>query len=218
MYRREALLRVAALMGSSLSAPTLAALMTACDKKADNKQAAEGEAADAKFSPDTERLVDEAAETILPQTSTPGAKAAGVGPWIVMMMNECYPTRDRAHFIKGINSLDQSAETAYKKSFLDCSAAERTEVLKKVETEAVADRKKQQEEAEARKKKDPNYYEANDFSDRPLAHYFLTLKELAMLGYFTSEPGSTQALEYVPVPGRYEGCIDMKPGQKAWGS
>ena len=208
-------MRVAALMGSSLSAPTLAALLTACDKKADNKQA---ETAKAKFSPDTERLVDEAAETILPQTSTPGAKAAGVGPWIVMMMNECYPERDRAHFIEGINSLDQSAETAYKKSFLECSPAERTEVLKKVETEAVAHRKKQQEEADARKKKEPNYYEANDFSDRPLGHYFLTLKELTMLGYFTSEPGSTQALEYVPVPGRYEGCIDMKPGQKAWGA
>jgi hypothetical protein len=210
-------MRVAALMGSSLSAPTLAALLTACDKKADNK-GDQGESAKAKFSPDTERLVDEAAETILPATSTPGAKAAGVGPWIVMMMNECYPERDRAHFIEGINSLDKSAETAYKKSFLDCSAAERTEVLKKVETEAVAYRKKQQEEADALRKKDPNYYEANDSSERPLAHYFLTLKELTMLGYFTSEPGSTQALEYVPVPGRYDGCIDMKPGQKAWGS
>jgi hypothetical protein len=215
MHRREALLRVAALMGSSLSAPTLAALVTACDKKADNKQ---GENAKAKFSPDTERLVDEAAETILPATSTPGAKAAGVGPWIVMMMNECYPERDRAHFIAGINSLDGSAETAYKKSFLECSAAERTEVLKKVEIEAADHRKKQQEEADALKKKDPNYYAANDFSERPLGHYFHTLKELTMLGYFTSEPGSTQALDYVPVPGRYEGCIDMKPGQKAWGA
>ena len=218
MYRREALLRVAALMGSSLSAPTLAALMTACDKKADNKQAAEGEATKAKFSPDTERLVDEAAETILPETSTPGAKAAGVGPWIVMMLNECYPERDRAHFIEGVNSLDNSAEAAYKKSFIECSAAERTEVLKKVETEAVAYRKKQQEEADARKKADPNYYAANDNSETPLPHYFLTLKELTLLGYFTSEPGSTKALEYVPVPGRYDGCIDMKPGQKAWGS
>jgi hypothetical protein len=73
MYRREALLRVAALMGSSLSAPTLAALLTACDKKADNKRGP-GESAKAKFSPDTERLVDEAAETILPATSTPAPR------------------------------------------------------------------------------------------------------------------------------------------------
>lgn len=218
MHRREALLRVAALMGSALSAPTLAALVTACDKKADNKQGDEAAATKAKFSPDTERLIDEAAETILPQTATPGAKAAGVGPWIVMMMNECYPDRNRAHFIEGINSLDTSADAAYKKSFLECSPAERTEVLKKVETEAVAYRKKQQEEADARKQKDPDYYETNDFSEQPLPHYFLTLKELTMLGYFTSEPGSTQALDYVPVPGRYDGCIDMKPGQKAWGA
>jgi hypothetical protein len=212
MYRREALLRVAALMGSTLSAPTLAALVTACDKKSDQKQSA-GE----KFSPDTERLVDEAAETIIPETSTPGAKAAGVGPWIVMMMNECYPEKDRAHFISGIRSLDDSSQKAYKKSFLECSANERTEVLKTVETEAAALRDKQKAEADARKKKDPDYFEENA-TDKPMPHYFHTLKELTLLGYFTSEPGSTKALEYMPVPGRYEGCIDLKPGQKAWSS
>lgn len=206
-------MRVAALMGSTLSAPTLAALVTACDKKkADQKQATSE-----KFSPDTERLVDEAAETIIPETSTPGAKAAGVGPWIVMMMNECYPETDRAHFISGIKSLDDSSEKAYKKSFLECSPSERTEVLKSVEKEAVAFREKQRAEVDARKKKDPNYSADND-DNKPMPHYFHTLKELTLLGYFTSEPGSTKALEYVPVPGRYEGCIDMKPGQKAWGS
>ena len=46
--------------------------------------------------------------------------------------------------------------------------------------------------------------------------FFRLIKELTLLGYFTSEQGATQALEYVAVPGRYDGCVDLKPGQKAW--
>jgi hypothetical protein len=197
-------------MGSTLSAPTLAALVTACDKKTDQKAVA------GKFTPGLEKLLDEAAETIIPETSTPGAKAAGVGPWIVMMMNECYPEKDRAHFMEGINSLDQSAEKAYKKSFVELGASERTEILKGVEAEAIADREKQKAEADEKKKQNTNAADSGVEAETPMPHFFLTLKELTLLGYFTSEAGTTKALDYVPVPGRYEGCTDMKPGQKAW--
>jgi glucoside 3-dehydrogenase (cytochrome c) hitch-hiker subunit len=45
---------------------------------------------------------------------------------------------------------------------------------------------------------------------------FSLLKEITLLGYFTSEIGCTQALAYEAVPGEYKGCLDLKPGQKAW--
>ncbi|MEO6916605.1 MAG: gluconate 2-dehydrogenase subunit 3 family protein, partial [Chitinophagaceae bacterium] len=47
-------------------------------------------------------------------------------------------------------------------------------------------------------------------------NFFQLAKELTMLGYFTSEIGAKQALAYVAVPGRYEGCTPIKPQQKAW--
>jgi hypothetical protein len=47
-------------------------------------------------------------------------------------------------------------------------------------------------------------------------HYFRMMKELTIWGYFTSEPGATKALRYIAVPGRYEGCIPYKKGDKAW--
>jgi len=47
-------------------------------------------------------------------------------------------------------------------------------------------------------------------------HYFTLMKQLTLLGYFTSEPGATKALRYVPVPGRFEACIPYKKGDKAW--
>jgi hypothetical protein len=47
-------------------------------------------------------------------------------------------------------------------------------------------------------------------------YFFQLIRELTMLGYFTSEIGASKALVYVPVPGRYEGTTTLKPGQKAW--
>ncbi len=50
-------------------------------------------------------------------------------------------------------------------------------------------------------------------TDRP---FFKQMKQLTAIGYFTSEIGATQALEYVEVPGRLDACMPMKPGQKTW--
>jgi hypothetical protein len=50
----------------------------------------------------------------------------------------------------------------------------------------------------------------------PPAHYFRMMKELSLLGYFTSEIGCTQALRYIESPGRYDPCVPYKPGEKAW--
>lgn len=48
------------------------------------------------------------------------------------------------------------------------------------------------------------------------AHYFSMMKELALLGYFTSEIGCTQAQRYMETPGRFEPCVPYRPGEKAW--
>jgi len=63
--------------------------------------------------------------------------------------------------------------------------------------------------------KEQKAYASNKKKDDP-AHYFRMMKELTLWGYFTSEAGATKALRYVAVPGRYEGCIDYKKGEKAW--
>lgn len=46
--------------------------------------------------------------------------------------------------------------------------------------------------------------------------FFKLAKELTVSGYFTSEIGATQALEYLPVPGKYIGCLPLNRNQKAW--
>ncbi len=46
--------------------------------------------------------------------------------------------------------------------------------------------------------------------------FFKQMKQFTLVGYFTSEIGATQALEYLPIPGKFEGDVPFKPGQKAW--
>lgn len=197
MKRRDALGRVALLMGGTLSAPTMMAFLEGC------KQA--GDAATGitfPFPADRKNLVSEIAEIIIPKTDTPGAKDAKVGEFIELMLKDCYAANDQASFNKGLAELE-------KKNFLKTSPEEQTKLLKEMELTA------KQELLKASNEK-MKYTEAGkEYSDAGVP-FFRLMKELTLLGYFTSEPGATQALDYVAVPGRYDGCIDLKPGQKAW--
>ncbi|MEN9349871.1 MAG: hypothetical protein RL372_849, partial [Bacteroidota bacterium] len=58
-------------------------------------------------------------------------------------------------------------------------------------------------------------YQETKKEDQP-THYFTMIKQLTLWGYFSSEIGATQALRYVAIPGKYEGCIPYKKGDKAW--
>jgi len=51
--------------------------------------------------------------------------------------------------------------------------------------------------------------------DIPAAHYFRMMKELALLGYFTSEIGASKAMRYVDTPGRFDPCAPYVKGQPA---
>jgi hypothetical protein len=42
------------------------------------------------------------------------------------------------------------------------------------------------------------------------------MKELTLLGFFTSEIGGTKVLSYAEVPGRYDACIPYKKGDAVY--
>lgn len=197
MKRRDALGRVALLMGGTLSAPTMLAFLEGC--KSANETSA---GITFPFSAEQKNLVSEVAEIIIPKTDTPGAKDAKVGEFIETMLKDCYSAKDQESFAAGMKELE-------KKDFLKAKPEEQTSILKAMEKSA----KEESEKAGAEKKK---YTEAGkEYTDAGVP-FFRLVKELTLLGYFTSEDGATKSLEYVAVPGRYDGCIDLKPGQKAW--
>ncbi|MCC6288048.1 MAG: gluconate 2-dehydrogenase subunit 3 family protein [Chitinophagaceae bacterium] len=195
MNRRDALSRVALILGGTVVGAN--AFLEGC-KPADKKTG--DEAKDGKpvalFAATDSAYLDEIAETIIPATDTPGAKAAKVGAFMTVMVTDCYPEADQKVFTEGMKKLDEASKKKSGKLFMESSPEERKALLIEIDKEA-------KDYMAAKKKDDPK-------------HYFRMMKELTLLGYFTSEPGATQALRYVAVPGKYEGCIAYKKGDRAW--
>lgn len=190
MNRRDALSRVAIILGGTVVGGSMFLELEGC-KPADKKY---GTAE--KFSPQDITYLDEIAETIIPTTDTPGAKAAQVGTFMTTMVNDCYAEIDQKAFKKGMQTLNDGAQKKYSKDFLELTADERKTYLNELD-------KEQRTYTVEKKKDEPN-------------HYFRMMKELTLLGYFTSKIGATEALRYKPVPGSYDGNLPYKKGDKAW--
>jgi hypothetical protein len=205
MDRREAMLRVAALTGLTLSAPLLSGLLVSCDSSAKTAEEKVTRVVSGKH----RTMIEEIAERIIPKTTTPGAKEAKVPEFILLTLADCYPQADQDNFFAGLDKLDAEAKKVYNNSFLDLKAAEQTALLVQAE-QAFHEEKAKNKKAEEEAKKSGIKHET------PRPQFFQVMKELTIIGYFSSEPGATQALAYVQVPGSYQACTDMKPGQKAW--
>lgn len=140
-------------------------------------------------------MLDEIAETIIPRTDTPGAKDAAVGAFIVRYAQACYDPAQLRSLKQGIVTVDARMHAQAGAGFLHASPAQRHALLTRIDAEA----KQQAKEAG---QADP--------------HYFTLMKQLTLLGFFTSEPGSTRVLRYRPVPGKYRGCVPYKKGDTSW--
>lgn len=174
MNRREAVQRVALMMGGVLAAPLMAGVMGQVTNTGTS----------VAVTAEQEALLAEVADIIIPTTDTPGAKAAGVEKFIVRVMRDCYKKEDQDKFYAGLAKLDADSQAKFGKGFVALDLAQKNEMVKLSTT-----------------------------TDKP---FFQKMKELTVTGYFTSEIGATKALAYLPIPGKFEGCIPLKAGQKAW--
>jgi ATPase subunit of ABC transporter with duplicated ATPase domains len=184
---------------------------------------------EAGFTPTDITFLDEVAETIIPTTNTPGAKAAKVGAFMAMMVTDCYTERDQNVFKEGMRTLDKASQKKFDKTFMTASPEQRLALLNEIDKEMKDDTERKRKEREANiqkaeEEKEEQKQNATQESEKSSLekmqdksvprHYFRMMKELTLLGYFTSEIGQTQALRYNAVPGRYEGCVPYKKGDK----
>jgi hypothetical protein len=222
--RREALRRAALLLGGAISAPTLAAMLAGCEPPTDRtgwrpRALTEEQAA----------LVAAIAEQIIPETDTPGARTAGVHRFIDVMLAEYYAPDERAAFLAGLADVDQRARAATGKHFLRLSDAEQHDLLRALDADAYraapreptvasapkgqnADRGGTENATADQRKADPTRAQPNP--GQP--YFFRTMKELTLLGYYSSEIGATRELRYARVPGRFDGCVPFATVGRAW--
>lgn len=188
MNRRDLIRQISLLTGATLVGAEF--FMSGCTTS-DRQAVGVFTAADVSF-------FDEVAETIIPQTDTPGAKEAKVGTFIAAFSTACYNEQQLRVLKEGIATLDRESEKTFHTGFVKATASQKEQLLTAINKVA----------------KKYN----SDSGDKPgyTPHYFTLMKQLTLLGFFTSKQGYTQVLRYVPAPGRYEGCIDYKTGDTSW--
>lgn len=178
MNRRDALKSVALMMGGAMVGANV--LLTGC--------APEDQIVGLEFSAKDIAFLDEIGEAIIPTTDTPGAKATGIGEFMVMMVKDTYNGDQQQDFVDGLNQIRKDYRDTKGKDFMDASVEERTAYLNELNLKSEEDKPK----------------------------VLPMLKDLTVLGYFTSEIGATQQLRYYETPGRFDPCIDYKPGDKVY--
>jgi hypothetical protein len=217
MNRREVLQRVAWLMGGAVCAPTVLGMLNGCSRRP-------GTSAPFKLDETQRAIIAEVAELIIPRTDTPGAKDVGVPQFIESMLHDTFTAEHQASFLSGLDDFAERAQRTRGQPFLQLSQPQRAAFAQSVHDDAVA-------EAKARQQKRRGWRELESTSIVPvgklrslkkelttLLHpnappptrpFILTMKVLALLGFFTSEIGATQILQYLPVPGRLQACIPL---------
>jgi hypothetical protein len=181
LSRREAILRLALLMGASFVTPRLRATdfgTTATPPTG--------------YTPADLALLDEIGDTIIPPTDVPGAKAVGIGAFMARMVTDCYRAEEQSAFRAGMDAITRDYRARFGEEFTGGAAANRTLFLNEI---SAALRPSMRDKAPA---------------GTPAPQYFRTMRELTILGYFTSEAVATSVLPWIEVPGSYDGNVPYR--------
>jgi gluconate 2-dehydrogenase gamma chain len=187
MSRREALKRVAWLMGGTVSASAIFAI-----RKGYSATISAGSKPSILSSPQLS-IVSAVSEIMIPRTDTPGAIDVGVPGFIDLMLKDAYTQKDRERYLSGLAELEAAAQAEQRKEFVALESAQQVALVRKFHDAAVVEERR--------------LPHTNGPLQRP---FILMTKELTLLGFFTSQVGATQVLQYVAVPGSYHACVPLE--------
>ncbi|HTI07087.1 MAG TPA: gluconate 2-dehydrogenase subunit 3 family protein [Puia sp.] len=137
-----------------------------------------------------EKLLAELAETIIPATTTPGAKDVSAHLFALKMLDDCYSKEDQQKFLKGLQQLDEAARTATGSTFVKSTPAQRESLISTLDNKITAG-----------KTAGP--------SGSDLDFCYAVMKKQTILAYSSSAFFLTKVHVYELVPGRYHGCVPV---------
>ena len=141
-------------------------------------------------------LVAAMADHIIPATDTPGARAAGVHRFVDTLLTDHYPAEERDRFLAGLADVDKRSQERQGKRFVESTREQQVALLTAMDEAA--------------------YPATGGPADRsPETWFFRRMKELTLLGYYTSEVGATKELHVNPM-GYYRGDLAYKSVGRAW--
>jgi Gluconate 2-dehydrogenase subunit 3 len=151
-----------------------------------------GNAALKTLNPHQNQTVITIAELIIPQTETPGAKAARVNEFIDVILSEWYQPEEKSAFLDGLADVDVRANEFFGKEFMTCTQKQQVEILEGLEDEVPVFRTPRARRALRKPPQQRNF--------------FAMMKQLTLVGYYTSQIGFEQELREQIIPRRHAGC------------
>ena len=132
------------------------------------------------------------ADLIIPRTDTPSASEAGVVGFVDRIVGEFETESGRRKFKRGLKAFYAMADRELGGCF-------------------ISGRKGRQEQWLAA-------FDRRAFSGKAGAErsFYRGLKKLIVTGYYVSEPGASEELAYLDVPGPYQGDIPVTEETRAW--
>ena len=146
------------------------------------------------FNPQQNATVTTIAELIIPQTDTPGARAARVNEFIDLILTEWYDEEEKSTFLTGLADVDSRSRDLYGKDFVDCVEKQQVEILQALDDQVAA-----REENARRRRNRP-----------PQKNFFFMMKQLTLVGYYTSQVGFEQELHGEIIPSRHAACVPLE--------
>ena len=160
--------------------------MPACDRKADKASIA---LKNMEISADQEKLIGDISETIIPKTTTPGAKDLSLHLFVLKMLDDCYKKEDQQAFITGMGQFSDAVKAKYSKSFADLDTKQREAMLLSIEQDK--DKK-------------------STANPKELKSFYGIVKDQTVNGYVNSKYFMTKQVVYELVPGRYNAYFPVK--------
>lgn len=175
MNRRTVIKRIAI-------SSTAAFLFPACFR---NKDETYVELNNIKVTNDEKDLLGEVAETILPETDSPGAKKLEAHVFALVMVDDCLASADQEKYMAGMRSFEKTIERYSPDTFLDSTPEKRRELLAKLE-------------------------ENMDELPDDVKFFYNKTRGYVVQAYTTSEYFLTNVREYKLVPGpTFRGCVSV---------
>jgi hypothetical protein len=134
---------------------------------------------------DQGKMLAELVETIIPATTTPGAKELSAHLFTLVMIEDCYKKEDQQKWLDGMEAFEKACKKLNGQGFLESTAPQRAALLTSLEAAK------------------------DDKGDA--AFFYRTTKRLTIQAYTSSKYFLTKVNIYELVPARFHGCVPLKP-------
>jgi hypothetical protein len=142
-------------------------------------------------------------DLIIPETDTPGAKAARVNEFIDVILTEWATPEERQNFLQGLEGMDKQSRELFGKDFVDATPVQQVTLLRALDDFAASERgDKPQKHGNT----------VPEFDTQLKGNFYDIFRGITLHGYYTSEIGFTQELKLQIIPGAQHGCEKIGAG------